>query len=70
MSDTIIIAIIGLVGGVLGAAIGAFGTIEAAKVKAKSETNGAKSDGASCAVIGLAASVAAVIGLALGVLYN
>ncbi len=65
MSDTIIIALITVVGTILGAAIGAFGSIEAAKVKAKG--NNDKPNGISCAAVGLAASVMAMGGLLVSV---
>lgn len=67
MSDNIVVALISMVGALLGALIGAFGTIEAAKIKEKSSTT--KQSGVSCGWIGLIASVMAVIGLVLGAIF-
>ncbi|MBN8656607.1 MAG: hypothetical protein J0M11_12795 [Anaerolineae bacterium] len=67
MSDSIVVALIGLIGAVLAALIGAFGTIEAAKIKEKSSNS--QSSGVSCGWIGLVASVMAVIGFILSAIF-
>lgn len=69
MSEGIIIAIIGLIGSIFGALIGAFATLQAAQTKAKMQ-DGSQSSNISCITIGLAASVAGVVGMILGGLFG
>lgn len=70
MSDGLIVALIGFIGTLLGAAVGAFATIRAAQLKASSENQGNPPyRPLPFAVIGLISSLAAVVGLVLGVLF-
>lgn len=64
MSESLLIAIIGLAGAVLAGLIGAFGAIAAVEIKTKA---GEKTAG-GCGVIGLAASAMAAVGLVVGLL--
>ena len=61
MSESVVISIIGLVGAVLGAAIGTFGTIEAAKIRIKVTDQEAKFNGVSRTIVGVMALVATVV---------
>ncbi len=65
MSEGIMIAIIGLIGTILGAAIGAF----AALIKSGMGTSGNGTQ-SGCAIVGLIASLAGAIGLVVGVSFG
>lgn len=64
MSEGIVIALIGFVGAVLGAAIAGFATIAAAGVKGKGEGS------ISCGLVGLLAFIGAAGGLVLGAVFG
>lgn len=65
MSEGIIIAIIGLIGTILGAAIGAFAAL--LRSGGEKQASGKQS---GCAIIGLVASLVGALGLILGVLFG
>ncbi len=64
MSEGIVIALIGFVGAVLGAAIAGFATVTAAGIKGKGEGS------ISCGLVGLLASLGAAGGLVLGAVFG
>ena len=64
MSEGIVIALIGFVGAVLGAAIAGFATVTAAGIKGKGEGS------VSCGLVGLLASLGAAGGLVLGTVFG
>jgi hypothetical protein len=66
MSEVIVLAVLSLAGTIIGAAIGGFATVEAAKIKARADGKSVDSGSPPCALIGLFASLAAVVGLVLG----
>ncbi len=64
MSESIVIALIGFIGAVLGAAIAGFATITAAGVKSTGK------ESISCGLLGLLASIGAAGGLVLGAIFG
>ncbi|GIV87164.1 MAG: hypothetical protein KatS3mg054_1193 [Chloroflexus sp.] len=64
MSEGIVIALIGLLGSVLGAAIAGFAAVAAAGIKGKGEGS------VSCGLVGLLASLGAAGGLVLGAFFG
>lgn len=74
MTESLLIAIIGLAGAVLAALIGAFGSIAAAEIKGKREgksgDRGLGFSGVSCGLVGLVTSIMETLGLVLGVLFG
>lgn len=65
MSEGVVIALIGFVGAILGAAIAGFATVAAAGIK-----NGRSHSSISCGIIGLLASLGAALGLILGAYFG
>ena len=66
MSEGVIVALIGFVGAILGAAIAGFATIAAAGIKGKGESPSS----ISCGMLGLLASLGAAGGLVLGAFFG